>query len=72
MNLYFLVEGRQTEARVYPAWLAHLLPHYSRVSSPDAINKNNYFLVSGEGYPRLLGSMLGRSIEDINAVGKYS
>jgi hypothetical protein len=26
MNLYFLVEGMQSERKVYPAWLAHLLP----------------------------------------------
>ena len=72
MNLYFLVEGRQTEARVYPAWLSYLLPHYSRVPSPDAVSKNNYFLVSGEGYPRLLGTMLDNSIQDITDAGKYS
>ncbi len=72
MNLYFLVEGRRTETRVYPQWLTHLLPHYSRVLSVESVLKNNYFLLSGEGYPRLLDEALQRSIEDINACGRYT
>ena len=72
MNLYILVEGRRTESRVYPKWIAYLLPHYSRVLSPDAIGRNSYFLVSGEGYPRLLDIVLSRAIEDINSCGRYT
>jgi hypothetical protein len=72
MNLYFLVEGRQTEMLVYPAWLEHLLPHYTRADSPDAVTNHSYFLISGEGYPRLLDVTLRHSIEDINACGRYA
>ncbi|MBY0232710.1 MAG: hypothetical protein K2W96_25805 [Gemmataceae bacterium] len=71
MNLHLLVEGRRTEMRVYPRWLAHLLPHHSRVDFPDAVARNNYFLFSGEGYPRLLDVTLPNAIADVNASGKY-
>jgi hypothetical protein len=73
MNLYFLVEGRRTEVKVYPAWLRHLLPHYTKVDDPGAVGPSRcYYLVSGEGYPRLLDVMLERSIEDINAAARYA
>ena len=72
MNLYFLVEGRQTEMRVYPAWLRHLLPHYTRADTPEAVANCGYFLISGEGYPRLLDVTLRHSIEDINASGRFA
>ncbi len=72
MNLYILVEGRRTESRVYPKWISYLLPHYSRAFSPDAVMRNSYFLISGEGYPRLLDVALQHSIEDINSCGRYA
>lgn len=71
LNLYFLVEGRRTEARVYPEWLKHLLPGYDRVSSPGAVTGTSYFLISGEGYPRLLDVTLLDSIRDINSCGQF-
>ena len=33
MNLYFLVEGRRTESKVYPRWLSYLLPEYRQVNN---------------------------------------
>ncbi|CBN58086.1 hypothetical protein OSCI_3620009 [Kamptonema sp. PCC 6506] len=71
MNLYFLVEGATTEKKVYPAWLAHLLPELQRVQSYDLVNEKNYYLISGEGYPSIY-NFIGNSIEDINASGKYN
>lgn len=71
MNLYLLVEGRRTECRLYPRWLAHLMPHFVRVPYPDEVRKNSYFLVSGEGYPRLLDKALPNAIKDVNAVGTF-
>ncbi len=71
MNLYFLVEGRRSEMKVYPKWLSHLLPHFTRVSAPDAATRDSYFLVSGLGYPRLLDVQLPNSVADVNAVGRY-
>ncbi len=71
MNLYFLVEGRRTEAKVYPAWLSYLIPELKRVDSPDQVNSKNYFLISGEGYPSLIYNHIPKSIEDVNDNGKY-
>ena len=30
MNLYFIVEGRRTEKKVYPEWLNFLIPELKR------------------------------------------
>jgi hypothetical protein len=65
MNLYILVEGRSTERKVYPVWLKQLMPALERVATPTQAIKNNYFLISGEGYPRMLDVTLPKSIEDI-------
>ncbi|URQ60039.1 hypothetical protein LQ939_15030 [Pantoea alhagi] len=69
MNLYLLVEGRQTERVIYPAWLKYLAPHMVRVNTPLELQDNNYFLISGEGYPRMLDVKLNDSLRDINQHG---
>jgi hypothetical protein len=71
MNLYFLVEGMQSERKVYPAWLSHLLPELTRVQSYDEVNEKNYYLISGEGYPSLY-NFIPPAIAEINSNGKYS
>lgn len=70
MNLYFLVEG-QTERKLYPKWLEHLLPSFGRIYDPHDANENNYVLISGGGYPRLLDIHLENSVEDITDSGNY-
>lgn len=70
MNLYFLVEGNSTEKKVYPAWLAQLLPGLQRVQNYDEVVKNNYYLFSGGGYPSIYNHITN-SIEDIRSIGKY-
>lgn len=72
MNLYFLVEGKRTERKVYPAWLAYLLPELQQVKNYEDINQNNYYLFSGEGYPSIIYDHLPNAIEDITAIGKYN
>ncbi|MFE1747807.1 hypothetical protein [Coleofasciculus sp. H7-2] len=72
MNLYFLVEGRRTEKKVYPAWLGHLLPELQRVDAYALVNVKNYYLISGEGYPSLIYDFIPRAIEEINLSGKYN
>ncbi|MEG4116061.1 hypothetical protein QUA43_01010 [Microcoleus sp. N9_B4] len=71
MNLYFLVEGTQSEKKVYPAWLSYLLPELQRVESCDDVNEKNYYLISGEGYPSLY-NFIPPAIAEINSNGKYS
>lgn len=70
-NLYFLVEGRRTESKVYPKWLSYLLPHFTRVKAFDEVNTNHYFLFSGEGYPSILDH-LHDAIDDVNRVDRYT
>lgn len=71
MNVYFLVEGKRTEKKVYPKWLSLLVPDLTRVSSYDKVEINNYYIFSGNGFPSLLDNHLRHSIEDVNFVGKY-
>lgn len=71
MNIYFLVEGKRTEKKVYPRWLSILIPELIRVNSHLDIIKNNYYLFSGNGFPSLLDNHLRGCIEDINSVGRY-
>jgi len=71
MNIYFLVEGKRTEMKVYPEWLSILAPELIRVKSFDEVDKNNYYIFSGEGFPSLLHNHLINSIEDVNSTGKY-
>ena len=72
MNLYFLVEGRRTERKVYPQSLSYLLPKLTQVNSYDRVERNNYYLISAEGYPSIIYDSIPASIEDINSIGKYN
>lgn len=72
MNIYFLVEGKRTERKVYPAWLSYILPELKQVQSYDEVDKNNYYLFSGEGYPSIIYEHFPNAIEDIRLNGKYN
>ena len=69
MNIFILVEGK-TERKIYPKWLAHLVPHLSKVDRPALVNQNNYCIVSGNGYPSIL-TFLENSIEEINRINAF-
>lgn len=71
MNLYFLVEGKQTEKKIYPKWLSILLPEITKVGFFDDVESYNYKLFSGDGFPHLLHNHLKASIEDVNDSGSY-
>ena len=71
MNIYFLLEGKRTEAKVYPAWLGHLVPNLKKVQWHHEAEKNNYCVFSGNGYPSLLDNHLRNSIEDVNDAGNF-
>lgn len=71
MNIYFLVEGRRTEMKVYPKWLSYLVPELQKVQTFDAVKQNNYFIFSGSGFPSLLHNHLRNCVLDINQVGMY-
>ena len=70
MNVYILVEGKRTEKKVYPAWLSILTPHLKKVNIAGDVSDDNYYLISGEGYPSLL-SHLKNAIEEVNEISKF-
>jgi predicted nuclease of restriction endonuclease-like RecB superfamily len=69
MNVFILVEGK-TEKKIYPKWLAQLVPHLTKVDRPALVSQNNYCLISGNGYPSLF-NYLEDSINEVNHVGKF-
>jgi hypothetical protein len=70
MNLYILVEGKRTEVKVYPAWLATLLPQVTRVKYVHQVVENHYYLFSGDGYPAML-NVLAKTVEDVNQLAIF-
>ncbi len=71
MNIYFLVEGK-TERRIYPKWLSHLLPDFTRIENAYDAAKQNFYLFYGGGFPSLLYNHLKNAIEEINDIDKYN
>lgn len=71
MNIYLLVEGQSTEAELYPAWMACLLPELKRVDNYDEVEQNNYYLFSSYGIPYIDNDIIN-AVEDINSLGKYN
>lgn len=71
MNFYFLVEGRRTEKKVYPKLLSYFLPQLNKVNFADEVVENNYYLISGEGYPKIHNVFLKNAIEEVNECGNY-
>jgi hypothetical protein len=71
MNIYFLVEGNSTEKKIYPKWLEYLVPDLVRVKYHDQVENNNYYLISGEGYPRILYDGLENAVDKILEIPKY-
>lgn len=49
MNLYFLVEGKQTEKKVYQSWIGHVFSHLKKADHIKDIGKDSYRLFSIEG-----------------------
>lgn len=71
MNIYFLVEGNSTEKKIYPQWLQYLVPELERVRYFNEVQHNNYYLISGEGYPSILHNGLQNAVDKIQEVQKY-
>jgi len=71
INIYFLVEGRRTEKKVYPKWISTLLPELTEVKSAFLIQSKNYFVFSGNGFPSLLDNHLRNAIDEVNSIDKF-
>jgi hypothetical protein len=72
MNLYFIVEGRRTEKKVYPEWLNLLIPELNRVKWAFEATSNSYYLFNGNGFPALLHNHLSNSIKEVNELNKFN
>lgn len=66
MKMYFLVEGKGTEMKVYPNWLKEILPRleYFRDYESFKNSESGIYLFSGEGYPSILNH-IENSVKDI-------
>ncbi|WP_130472548.1 hypothetical protein [Candidatus Magnetaquicoccus inordinatus] len=51
MNLYFIVEGRRTEKRVYKSWIPIIFPGLEPVNKFSDLGGNHFYIISSEGYP---------------------
>ncbi|MBF0184327.1 MAG: hypothetical protein HQM06_08050 [Magnetococcales bacterium] len=51
MNLYFLVEGKRSEKKLYKAWIQILFPGLTAVEKLEDISNDNFYIISSEGYP---------------------
>lgn len=71
MNIYFLVEGNSTERKIYPKWLEYLIPELKRVKYYDQVQNNNYYLISGEGYPAILHDGFDNAVDKITEMNNY-
>ncbi|MDX9704044.1 MAG: hypothetical protein RBU23_13515 [Candidatus Auribacterota bacterium] len=72
MNIYFLVEGRRTERKVYPKWITSLIPEMKEIKNAYLATEKNFYIFTGNGYPSLLDNHLRNSIDEINAIGNYN
>ncbi len=70
MNIYFLVEGK-TERKVYQKWISYFLPNFTRFYTPEEACENNYYLISGGGYPSILDNHLIDSASDVTSCGNF-
>lgn len=71
MNIYFLLEGRSTEKKVYSSWLQYMLPQLQKVNHYDEVEDNNYFLMSAHGYPSIIHEYIPDAINRMKEIGKY-
>lgn len=51
MNIYIVVEG-ETEKSVYASWIPFVNPKLQKVDYPEIALNNNYYIVSGGGFPQ--------------------
>jgi hypothetical protein len=66
VNLVLLVEGAETEPKVYDAWIRARLPALNRVADVAALTTDGYVLVRGMGIPSYERPLAGL-LRDIDA-----
>lgn len=74
MNLYILMEGKRSEAIIYPSWLSCLERPFSRFGHVEQVvgaSGRNFFPFSANGYPSIIGGHLRNAIEDVRRFPGY-
>lgn len=70
MNVYVVVEGRIVEKEVYTVWI----PQVNKTLSPAVlltdVSDNNFFIVSGNGYPQYL-DIIHAGLEDVASTDMF-
>jgi len=69
MNFYVVVEG-MVEKGVYRSWIPLVNPALTYVEDPSKIDDNNFFLISGGGYPGYF-DVIDNAILDVNEIGVF-
>ena len=67
MSLYFWLEGRSSERKVYEGWLPELLPGYHEATRLDHAGGKTYYIISGGGQPAMFAHRLKDALRDIQA-----
>jgi hypothetical protein len=67
MNYYIIVEGI-AEKKIYSSWIPVLNPSLKMVDFASQIDENNFYIISGGGYPAYLDLIEG-AIDTINEIG---
>lgn len=69
MNIYIVVEG-VAERKIFPSWINILKPELSQVFTLDEVIDNNFYLISGNGFPNYY-DYIDDAIETINSTNKF-
>ena len=69
MNIYIVVEG-VAEKKIFPSWIKILRPELIQVFTIDEVVKNNFLLISGNGFPNYYDH-IESAIETINTTKKF-
>lgn|SRR5712691_503683 len=69
MNIYVVTEGK-VESIVYQHWIPCVNPSLTHVSSLIEVNVNNFYMVSGMGYPGYF-KIIENAILDVNNNRKF-
>ena len=70
MNYYIIVEGI-TEKKIYKSWIPILNPLLKSVDFVDNLKDNNFFIMSGGGYPAYL-DLIDGAIDTINSINSIN
>ena len=71
MKWYIVVEGRQTEKRLYQAWLEHVFPQCARADRLEDMTDGRYYLLAGNGYPSYLRRIAGAVADIRDEPGRF-